>query len=110
MKRVLSSVAVAAALALAPAAGFAADEKAAEKLMRDSNCTKCHAVSKKKEGPSYKEVAEKYRGKPDAEAKLTTHVTTAPTVKVDGKEEKHEQLKADPAEVKNLVQWILSLQ
>lgn len=87
----------------------AVDEAAAEALARKSGCFKCHAIDKKKDGPPYKEIAGKYKGKADAEAKLTTHVTTAPKVKIDGKEEDHEQLKTkDPNDVKNVVQWILS--
>ena len=88
---------------------LAMDEAAAESLARKSGCFKCHAIEKKKDGPPYKEIAGKWKGKADAEQKLTTHVTTAPKVKVDGKEEEHEQLKSkDPAEVKNVVLWILS--
>jgi cytochrome c len=87
----------------------AADDAAAEALAKKSKCLTCHSVDKKKDGPSYKEVAAKYKGKPDAEAKLFTHLTTHPTIKVDGKEEKHESLKTtDDAEVKNVVAWILS--
>ena len=70
---------------------------------------KCHAVSAKKEGPSFKETAGKYKGQADAEQKLVTHLTTNPKIKVDGKEEEHESLKTkNDAEVKNVVQWILS--
>ncbi|MBS1142876.1 MAG: cytochrome c class [Proteobacteria bacterium] len=88
---------------------LAMDEAAAESLARKSGCFKCHAVEKKKDGPPYKEIAGKWKGKPDAEQKLSTHITTAPKVKIEGKEEEHEQLKSkDPAEVKNVVQWILS--
>jgi cytochrome c len=85
------------------------DAGAAEALMRKSGCFKCHSISAKKDGPSYKSVAEKYKGKPDAEAKLHTHLTTNPTVKIDGKEERHESLKTkDDAEIKNVVRFILS--
>lgn len=88
---------------------LAVDEAAAEALARKSGCFKCHAVEKKKDGPPYKEIAAKWKGKADAEQKLTTHVTTAPKVKIDGKEEEHEQLKTkDAAEIKNVVQWLLS--
>ena len=87
----------------------ATDDAAAEALARKSGCFKCHAVDKKKDGPPYKEIAAKWKGKGDAEQKLTTHVTTAPKVKIDGKEEEHEQLKTkDAGEIKNVVQWILS--
>ena len=87
----------------------AADDAAAEALVKKSKCTTCHSVDKKKDGPSFKETAAKYKGKADAEAKLYTHLTTNPKVKVDGKEESHESLKTkDDKEIKNVIQWILS--
>ena len=87
----------------------AADADAAQALAKKSNCMKCHSVSAKKEGPSFKDTAAKYKGQGDAEAKLVTHLTTAPTIKVGGAEEKHTNVKSsDPAEIKNLVQWILA--
>ena len=93
----------------APSEASAMDADAAEKLARKSNCLKCHAIDKKKDSPSYKEVAAKYKGKPDAEEKLFVHATTNPKVKVDGKEEKHESLKTkNEAEVRNVIRWILS--
>jgi cytochrome c len=86
-----------------------ADVAAAEALAKKSNCTKCHSIDKKKSGPSYKETAAKYKGKADAEAKLVTHLTTGPKVKVDGVEEEHTIVKSkDTAEIKNLIQYILS--
>lgn len=97
-----------AALCLS-APALALDEAAAESLARKSGCFKCHAVDKKKDGPPYKEIAGKWKGKADAEQKLTTQITTSPKVKIDGKEEDHEPLKSkDPAAVKNVVEWILS--
>ena len=87
----------------------AADDAAAEALMKKSGCFKCHSVDKKKDGPSYKSVAEKYKGKPDAEQKLYTHLTTNPKVKVDGKEESHDNLKTkNDAEIKNVIQFVLT--
>lgn len=98
-----------AGLLISSAAALATDDAAAEALARKSGCFKCHAIDKKKDGPPYKEIAAKWKGKADAEQKLSLHVTTAPKVKIDGKEEEHEQLKSkDPADVKNVVQWILS--
>lgn len=85
------------------------DAEAAEKLARKSNCLKCHAIDKKKDGPPYKEIAAKYKGKPDAEQKLFIHATTNPKVEIDSKEEKHESLKTkNEAEIRNVIQWILS--
>jgi cytochrome c len=93
----------------AGSAALAVDADAAQALLKKSNCTKCHAVSAKKEGPSFKETAGKLKGKSDAEQTLYVHLTTNPTVKVDGKEEQHDNLKSkNEAEVRNVVQWILS--
>lgn len=101
---------IVSALVLAPAStARAADEAAAEALLKESKCLKCHSVDKKKDGPSYKEVAAKYKGKPDAEQKLFVHATTNPKVKIDGKEEQHESLKTkDDAEIRSVIRWILS--
>jgi len=85
------------------------DEAAAEALMKKSNCNKCHSVDKKKEGPSFKETAAKYKGKADAEDEIFKHLTTNPKVKVDGKEEEHTSLKTkNNDDVKNVVRWILT--
>jgi cytochrome c len=93
-------------------ASAAIDPVAAEALMVDSGCNKCHKVDKKKDGPAYRDVAAKYRGKPDAEAIITHHVTSGEMVKFDdGHEEKHKKVKAkSPADVKNIVDWILSME
>lgn len=85
------------------------DVAAAEALAKYSNCTKCHSVDKKKDGPSFMVTATKYRGKPDAEAKLIKHITTGPKVKIDDVEEEHQIVKTkDEAEIRNLVRFILS--
>lgn len=93
----------------APVSAAEVDGDAAQALMKKSGCFKCHAVDKKKDGPPYKEVAAKYKDKPDAEQKLFTHATTNPKVKIDGKEETHESLKTkDEAQIRNVIRWILS--
>ena len=85
------------------------DVAAAEALTKKSNCTKCHSVSAKKDGPAYKVTAEKFKGKADAEATLIKHLKTGPKVKIDGVEEEHQIVKSkDDAEIKNLVRYILS--
>ena len=85
------------------------DVAAAEALAKSSNCSKCHSVDKKKDGPSYKETAAKYKGKSDAEAKLIKHISTGPTIKIDGVEEQHQIVKTkDDLEIKNLIHYILS--
>jgi len=97
-----------AMIALGPA--HAADAAQAEALLKANKCTKCHDVTKTKSGPAFKKVAEKYKGKADAEAGLVKFLSTGPTIKNDdGSEDKHKVIKAkDDAETKNLVQWILS--
>jgi len=99
------------ALGVASMAAPAADEAAARALARQSNCFKCHAIDKKKDGPAWKDVAAKYAGKPDAEARLVKHITSGEKAKFpDGHEEDHTIVKSkDEAEIKNLVDWILSL-
>lgn len=88
---------------------LAADDAKAQSLMKKSGCFKCHSVDKKKDAPSFQEIAGKNKGKADAESKLVTHLTTNPKVKVDGKEEAHDNLKTkNDADVKNVVQWILT--
>ena len=87
----------------------AADDAAAEGLMKKSGCFGCHSVDKKKAAPSYKDVAAKYKGKADGEQKVVKHLTTNPTIKFDGKDEPHDNLKTkNEAEVKNVAAWILS--
>ena len=107
--RMATAMALGAVLAIGAAPAVRADDASVEALMKKSNCFKCHAVDKKKDGPAFKETAAKYKGKADAEAKLYTHLTTNPKVKVDGKEEEHAAIKTTKEdEVRNVAQWILS--
>jgi cytochrome c len=89
----------------------AADADAAQALAKRSNCMKCHAIDKKKDAKPWKEVAAKYKGKADAQATLIKHITTGPKVKLeDGSEEEHPIIKTkNQDEIKNLVDWLLSL-
>ncbi len=94
---------------------FAVDAEAAKTLARQNGCFKCHTIennpSKQKDGPPWSKVAIKYRGKSDAESRLITHITTGEKAKFpDGHEEDHKIIKTkDMAQIKNLVNWILSL-
>jgi cytochrome c len=91
------------------------NEEAAKALAKSNDCFKCHAVDKTKKGPSYKKVAIKYKGKPDAEATLIKQITTGPKVKLTDEsgaitEENHKIIDTkDQSALKNLVGWILSL-
>lgn len=95
---------------LASAPGHAADAAAAEALAKKEGCLKCHAIDKKKEAKSFQEIASKYKGKADADAKILEQITTTPKVKFeDGTEEEHKALKTkNKAEIDNLIAWIRS--
>jgi cytochrome c len=43
---------------------------ASEELAKKSGCLACHAIDKKVIGPSYKDIAAKYKGDAGAEARL----------------------------------------
>ena len=106
----LASASAVLAFACLTPAHAAPDEDAAKALMKANDCTKCHAVDKTKKGPALKKVAEKYKGKADAQSKILNSITTGPTVKLaDGTEEKHKVIDTkDQKELKNLADWILA--
>ena len=87
------------------------DAMTALEVLKRNNCTKCHSIKKSKNGPSYNKVARKRRGDPEAAAKLFTHLTTTPVVKLeDGTEEEHKKTDfRDPEELREFIRWILSL-
>ena len=104
MKKLLLPLALAAVLA---APGIASADAAAAK---SNGCMKCHDTDKKKDGPAFKEVAKKYKGKADAEAKLTAFLSKGGKVKVDGVEEDHKVVKGgDAAVAGSIVKWILAM-
>ncbi len=107
---ILSVTGLLAALVFSPLAS-AADAAAAQALAKKEGCLKCHAVDKKKDASSLKDIAKKFAGKPDGEAKIFAQITTGAKVKLeDGTEEEHKMLKTkDKAEIDNLIAWILSL-
>ena len=94
-----------------PAVAAGVDAEAAKALAKRNDCFKCHAIDKTKKGPSYKKIAAKYKGKPEGEEKLIKNFTTGPKVKLeDGTEEEHKIIDTkDIKEMKNLANWILSL-
>ena len=44
-------------------------------LAKKNGCTSCHAIDKKGVGPAWMDVANKYKGDKEAEAKLVTKVS-----------------------------------
>ena len=67
-------VGVVAALAFAGSAANSAFAQDPAKLAQEKACLACHSVDKKIVGPSYKEIAAKYRGQKDADAKIAKRV------------------------------------
>lgn len=76
MQNWVHSIALAAMLSAGAVSGAFAQAGAAsgKDLLTKSGCLACHAVDKKVVGPSYTEVANKYRSVKGAEDKLTAHV------------------------------------
>ena len=108
---ILAAATLASAAMLASTEARSLDAEGAESLARQNKCFRCHSVDKKKVGPPFKEVSAKYKGNKDAASKLTTHVTGGGKMKTDGgKVEDHPAVKSKkPEEVKNLVDWNLTL-
>ena len=67
----IAAVALAAAALATTQAVYA---QSADDLLKKSGCLACHAVDKKVVGPSYQEVAAKYKGDAGAAAKLMEKV------------------------------------
>lgn len=94
MKRI--AMVVLGSIALAVSASASAQEA----LAKSSGCLNCHAVDTKKVGPSFKDIAAKYKGNADAQATLEAKIS-------GGKG--HPAVKASPDDVKSLVKWVLSM-
>jgi cytochrome c len=80
---------------------------ASEALAKKYNCLTCHAMDKKLIGPSYQDVAAKYKGVAGAEATLVAKVK-------NGGSGTWGQIPMPPnaavpdADIKTLVKWVLS--
>ena len=101
----MKAIVIAAAAALAMGAGVASADQA---LAQKSACMSCHQVAKKVVGPSFQDVAKKYKG----DAKAADHIVTV--IKKGGKGvwgpvpmPPHPQVSDDNA--KKLAAWVLSL-
>ncbi|MDB5796750.1 MAG: c-type cytochrome [Paucimonas sp.] len=76
-------------------------------LAKSKNCMACHAVSNKVVGPSFKDVAAKYAGQKDAEAKLVQKVIKG-GVGVWGQVPMPANPQVSEADAQTLVKWVLS--
>ena len=106
MKILVTLLAAAAAATLA-AGAHAADAKAGEALAKTSGCLACHTVDKKLVGPSYQEIADRYRNDKGAEANLIQKVK-AGGKGVWGDIPMPPNAHVKDADIKTMVQWVLS--
>jgi cytochrome c len=93
MKSLMFAVLAAAGLSVAGVAQASAD------LAQKAGCNTCHAVDTKKMGPSYKDIAKKYKGNATAEADLLTKLKSG---------KGHPAVKASDDDTKAVVKWVLS--
>lgn len=80
------------------AAGFGFAQSGAD-VVKAKGCMNCHEVDKKKVGPSFKDIAAKYKGNKGAAASLSAKLK-------DGKG--HAKAAASDAEIKAAVQHVLA--
>ncbi|MBL8489637.1 MAG: c-type cytochrome [Rhodocyclaceae bacterium] len=93
---------------IAGAALVATNAMANEELAKKSGCMACHTADKKVVGPAYKDVAKKYAGQKDAEAKLVEKVTKGGKG-AWGEVPMPPNAAVKPDDVKTLVKWVLSM-
>ena len=80
---------------------------ASPELAKGKNCMACHAVASKLVGPAFKDVASKYAGQKDAEAKLTAKVLKG-GAGAWGAVPMPANPQVSEAEARALVKWILA--
>ena len=97
-----------AAAALAAVAVLSSPAQASEELAKKHNCLACHQVGAKSVGPSYKDIAAKYKGQADAAAKLADKVKKGGSG-VWGQVPMPPNAAVPDADVKTLVGWILKM-
>ena len=102
MKALVTSLFVSAGL-LAGAGNALASEALAKKY----NCLTCHNVDKKVVGPSYQDIAAKYKSDAGAEAKLIAKVKNGGSG-AWGQIPMPPNASVPDADIKTLVKWVLS--
>jgi len=93
-------------LATSAALLAAAPARADEALAKKHNCLICHAVDKKLVGPSYKDIAMKYKGQKAAAAKLEEKVKKGGSG-VWGPVPMPPNAAVPEGDIKKLVAWVL---
>ena len=93
MKAMMIAAVVAAGVLAAGAAN------AQEALAKSSGCLTCHSIDTKKMGPSFKDIAKKFKGNATAQADLVAKV---------GGGKGHPAVKASPDDLNNIMKWVLA--
>ena len=101
MKTLHTLVAAAAMLAVSGLA-FAGP---GEDLIAKEKCNKCHTATTTKKAPSWASVAEKYKGNAAAPDKLFNELKNGGKI---GDEDDHKKVVASDADIKAIVQIVLS--
>ena len=99
---------IVASAALAGMVVFAGAAQANEKLAQASGCMTCHGIDKKIIGPSFKDVANKYRNDKAAEGRLIQKVKQGGKG-VWGEVPMPPNAHVKDDDIKTLVHWVLSL-
>ena len=91
----------------------ASQAMAPEALAKKSGCFECHSIDKNVVGPAYRDVAERYKGKPEARAALIEKVTKGgkgnwTAVTHDVPMPPHGR-RLSAGDITRLVDWVLSL-
>jgi cytochrome c len=94
-------------LLLMVGAGASSSAFAQADLAKAKNCMACHAIGSKLVGPAYKDVAAKYAGQKDAEAKLVAKVMKGGSG-VWGPVPMPANPQVSEAEAHTLVKWVLA--
>jgi len=99
-----------ASVALIAASGFlmAAPAFASVELAKQKNCLACHAVDKKLVGPSYKDIAAKYKNDKNAQAVLAKKIREG-GVGVWGQIPMPANPQVNEQEAQALAKWVLSM-
>lgn len=97
-------IALAIALSATALAGSAFAQNA-EDLITKEKCSRCHTATTTKKGPSFADVAKKYKGNAGAADKLFAGLKAGGKM---GEEEDHKKVTASDAEIKAVVAYVLS--
>ena len=106
MKSIVVSMIVAAGL-MAAGSAMAVDMPA---IAKKNNCTSCHSIEKKVVGPAFRDVAKKYKGQADAQAKLEHKVAKGGSGSFGSMPMPANSPKVSEADIKELVTFVLSLE